>query len=288
MTQEEFIERVLEIGYDVHFNDGVCWIQSAPFFYNPVVPYQVIEPGKAKPKMHKALLGYSHHVSDDRYANKYESILLLSEDRLRNFGMHSLSSSKRAQVRKGLRLTEIRKIEDIEVVIKDMKEIEISKAIRIGTSIPPEYYINQYNEWRDWTIKQFNGDRGKKDYWGSFYNGTLIAYMKVFQIVGTMIINYAASHTDHLDKCPNDALTFSIIDHCKKLPDCQKVSYGGWDKKRPALNKFKENYGFERVDLPVYEKYNFHVIPVVKKLLENKKLRKIKESFMSFNDRRNR
>lgn len=282
MTSEEFIERVLAIGYDVHLSDGVWWIKSDPFFYKPVIPLQVLEYGKAKPKMHKALLGYSYLVSDKLYANKYQSIALLSEERLKNYGMQSLSSSKRAQVRKGLRLTEIRKIETIETVIDQMREIEISKAIRTGIGKPPEYYTKQYKEWRTWTIKQFTGDKGKKEYWGSFLNGSLIAFMKIFQINDTMIINYAASHTDHLDKCPNDALTCSIIDYCKELHECKKVSYGGWSIDRPSLNAFKQQFGFEKVDLPVYAKYNFDIVPVAKKILEIKQLRKVNELLRAY------
>jgi hypothetical protein len=282
MTSEEFIERVLTIGYDVHFNDGVWWIKSQPFFYQPAIPLQVLGPGEARPKMKKALLGYSHHVKNKQYANKYESILLLSEERLREFGMKSLSSSKRAQVKKGLRLTEIRRIEMIEPLLEDMREIEISKAIRIGEVKPPEYYMNHYKEWKEWTIKQFNGDRGKKDYWGSFYNGLLIAYMKVYQIDETAIISYAASHTDHLDKCPNDALTFSILNQIKELETCKRVSYGAWDPNRNSLNEFKQKYGFLRVDLPVYVKYNFHVIPIMKKVLAIKQLRKVNKLIMSY------
>lgn len=285
MTSEEMIERVIEIGYDVHFNDGVCWIKSAPFYCNPVIPFQVIEPGKAKPKMHKALLAYSHQVSDTKYANKYESILLLREEKLSNFGIQSLSSAKRAQVRKGLKLTNIRKIEEIESVLNDMKEIEISKATRIKEIKPPEYYIKHYDQWRAWTIKQFNIDKGKKEYWGAFYNETLIAFMKIYQINDTVIISYAASHSDHLDKCPNDALTFSIIDYCKGLDNCNNISYGLWEENRQSLNDFKQKYGFERVDLPVFVKYNFHILPLVKKILEIKRLRRINELFFSFLDR---
>lgn len=284
MTKEEFIERVLEIGYDVHFNDGVYWIESEPFCYRPVIPYQVIEPGKAKPKRHKALLGYSHHVSDKKYANKYIPIMLMNEERLSNFGIHILSSSVRARVRKGLKLTEVRKIEEIEPVLDDMKAIEISKASKIRQATSPEYYVKHDKKWRAWTIKQFNGDRGKKDYWGSFYKGSLIAFMKIEQIDDTVTINNVASLSDHLDKCPNDAALFSVLEYYKNLSECKKVIHGGWDKNRPTLNKFKEKYGFEREDLPVYAKYNFKIIPAVKRILEIKQLVKLKDLSMSYLD----
>jgi hypothetical protein len=242
---------------------------------------QVIERSSAKPKMYKALLGYRHYVSNKQQANQYEAVSLMGEERLNNFGMESLSSSIKARIRKGLRLTEIRKIENIETVIDGIKEIEISKAIRIGHE-NPEYYVRNYESWKAWIIKQFYEDKGRKEYWGSFYNDTLIAIMKFYQIDDTVIINYSSSHTDYMDKCPNDALMFSILDYCKQLKDCKKVSYGLWSTDRESLNRFKLKFGFERVDLPVYAKYNFHIIPVAKKILEIKQLRKVNELIRSY------
>lgn len=284
MTSEEFIKRVLEIGYDVHFNDGVCWMEIKPFFYGPANPYQVIEPGKAKPRLYKALLGYRHYVSDERFANRHEALMILNDERLSKFGIESLTSSKRAQVRKGLKLTKIRKIEMIEPVIEDLREIETSKARRIKEVKRPEYYLEHYEKWRAWTIKQFEVDKGRKEYWGSFYFNTLIAIMKINMIDDTMIINYVASHSEHNDKCPTDALLFSVLEYSKNLAGCKKVSYGGWDKRRPTLNKYKENYGFERFDVPVYAKFNLHIIPVVEKILEVKQLSKFRTLLMSHLD----
>lgn len=256
MTREEYIERVLAIGYDVHFNKGVWWLKTAPFFYEPVIPYQILEHGKSNPKKHKALLGYRHLVSNEKDANKFRSILLLQEKRLRNFGMQSLSSSKRAQVRKGLRLNEIRKIESIEEVINDMKKVCVSQAIRTKHGNPAEYYINDFEKWKGSLIKQFNVYKGEKESWGAFHNGSLIAFVNIFQVDDTMTISNVSSHTGYLDNCPNDALLFSILENCKDRQDCKKVSYGDWSTDRPTLNDFKQKYGFEKVNLPMYAKYN--------------------------------
>jgi hypothetical protein len=268
MTSEEYIERVLAIGYDVHLNDGVWWIKTFPFFYEPAIPYQALNRGESKPKIHKALFGYRYIVSNEKEANKYRSILLLNEERLRNFGMQSLSSSKRAQVRKGLRLTEIRKIETIEAVLDDMKDICISQAMRTGHGEPPKYYIRHYEEWRASLIKQFNIYKTEKESWGAFYRGSLIAFINIFQVDGTMMISNVSSHTDHLDKCPNDALLFTILDDCRNRQDCKKVSYGDWSLDRPSLNEFKQKYGFERVDLPMYAEYN-PIVVFLKKLISS-------------------
>lgn len=271
MTYDEFIERVLAIGYDVHLNEGVWWIKTAPFFYEPVVPYQVLEYASSKPKFHKALLGYSYLVSNEHYANRYRSIMLMNEERLKCFGMNSLPSKRRNKVKKGLKLTENRKIDSVEDVIDDMKEILISKAKRTHHEVSPDYYVKHYQEWRDSVIKQFNIDKGKKEYWGSFYNGSLIAFFTMIQINDTMIINTGSSHTDHLDKCPNDALRFVFLEYCRDLKDCKKVISGLWSDNKPSLNEFKESYGFDKVDLPVYTEYRFPFIKVLAMKLKRNK-----------------
>lgn len=254
MTGKEYVEQQIAVGYDIHFNDGVWWIKVAPFFCMPVNPLQVIDCCEAKPKMHKSFLGYSYIVSDKQFANKYSSKLILNHEGLKNFTMESLTRERRKKVRKGLKLTEIKKIETIETVIDDMKEIWISTHLRTGYGKPREYYAKHYKKWRASIIKQFNVT--KKERWGAFYNGSLIAFMNIIQIDDTIIIDNSASHTDHLDKCPNDALYFSILDHCKNLQDCEKVISGEWSNDAPSLNAFKQSYGFEKVDLPLYAKYN--------------------------------
>lgn len=256
MTSKEYVEQVIDIGhkhYDIHFNDGVWWLKVAPFLYRPVDQMHLIEPGSARPKKHKALLGYSHLTSDKQYANKYWSMLFVSEERLNNFDMQSLSSSVRARVRKGLRLTEVKKIEDIEQTIDNMRDVCVSKASRTGHGKPPEYFNE---EWKNAKFKEFEIDKNTKERWGAFYEGSLIAFMNIFLVDGIMFISFAASHTDHLNKCPNDALLFTILEHCKKLADCKKVQFGDWSNNE-SLNRFKQKYGFEREDLPVYSKSTF-------------------------------
>ncbi|RJO60861.1 hypothetical protein C4544_04265 [candidate division WS5 bacterium] len=279
MTSEEYIERVLAIGYDVHCNDQIWWIERSPFFYEPVVPLQVLKRGAAKPKTYKSLLGYSHLVSSEKDSNACTSVMLLREEQLKNYSMQSLSSKRRNKVRKGLRLTKNIKIESIENVLDDMKQIAISKAIRTGRGKSPEYYVTHYEEWKADIIKQFNIDKGKKEYWGSFYNGNLIAFMTVVPINGTMMINQGSSHTDHLDKCPNDALRYTFLEYCKTVKECQQVISGLWSDNKPTLNEFKESYGFEKVDLPLYIRDNF---PMLRKLLMMKQLRLIKNIVMSY------
>ncbi len=262
MTHEEYINEQVNIGYNIHQHDGVWWLKVSPFFCKPVNPLQVIEPGKAKPYFLKSFLGYSHLVSDNVPSNKNWSVLMLNKDKLEDFSIKSLSSSKRAQVRKGLRLTEVKIIEDIESVMDDMKGICISMSMRTGYGKPANYFADHYEEWKASLIKQCT--ISSKERWGSFYNGSLIAFMNIEQIDHTVIVTNAQSHTEHLDKCPNDALIFSIMEHCKTLGNCQNIIFGDWSDV-PSLNTFKQKYGYYKYDFPVYVKYNF-LVPITKKI----------------------
>lgn len=270
MTSKEFIDRVLDIGYDVHFNDDVWWIKIAPYYYEPVIPYQVIERGAARPNLFKALLGYSHIVPNWSQANKTKAVMLLNEEKLRSFGMSSLPSKRRNKVKKGLRLTESKKIDDIEAIIDDIKEILVSKAERTKFGDPADYYTKNYDDWKATLIKQFNIDKGQKEYWGSFYKGKLIAFFTMIQIDDLMIITNGSSHSAYLNKCPNDALRFDFLEYCRKLKDCRKIISGLWSETKPSLNEFKESFGFERVELPVYARYNLNLVPIAKKFISLK------------------
>jgi hypothetical protein len=212
----------------------------------------------ARPKILKSFLGYSHLIDDANLANKHWPIMLLNSQKLEEFSISLLSASKRANVRKGLRRNEIRRIDVIDPVIDQMQDICISAVRRTGHGKPPEYYTKDYRKWRNFMTKEFAMQ--KREWWGAFHNGVLTAYYYAYQINETMFISAAKSHSDHMEDCPNDALFFTFLEYCRDLFDCKQVIFGDWSGDAPSLNKFKERYGFQKIDLPVYARYN----PVVR------------------------
>lgn len=252
MTYMEFIEQQIFAGYRVHFNNGTWWQEIIPFFCRPVVPLHEINPGKSKPKYYKSFLGYKHLVSDDQSANKYWPVMLLSKNKLKDYTIYTVSPSKRAQVRKGLKNVEIKRIQDIEPVIEDVKNICISTRQRTNHGKPEKYYLTR--EWRSWITKEFA--LSKREWWGAYYKGKLIAYIYCVQIEETMFIYAAKSHTDFLGKCPNDALIFTFINYCKDLPNCNQIIFGDGGPVAQSVSAFKEKLGFEEINLPVYAHYN--------------------------------
>lgn len=258
MTSEEYAKQQISMGMDVHCNDGVWWLKVRPFFFQPANPWQVIEPDKAKPKFIKSFLGYSHLVSEVKYANKSRPKLVLGREKLENFGIQSLSSKRRSTVRKGLKLNQVKKIDCIDTYINDIQSISISTAARTKHGKPAHYYTKEYEKWKQFIVKLSKLTTG--EWWGAFFDNKLIAYVYTFHVDDVVTISAAKSHSDYLDKCPNDALIFTIVDYCKNLPNCRKIDYGDWSTNNPNLNDFKQRFGFEKVDLPIYLNLN----PMVK------------------------
>ncbi|MDQ7786442.1 MAG: hypothetical protein RDU01_02435 [Thermodesulfovibrionales bacterium] len=252
MTSKEFIEQQIAAGYKVHYHDGLWWEQFRPFFYKPVIPFHELIPGKVVPKFTKSFLGYKHLVSDRQLANQYWPILLLDNNKLQEYSIYSVHTPKRSQVRKGLKLTEIKRIEHIETAIEDIKNICISTRMRTKHGKPEKYYLTE--EWKRWITKEFN--LAKREWWGAYDGKKLIAYIYSVLIDETMFLRAAKSHTDTLEKCPNDALIFSFLIYCKNLPDCKQVSFGDAGSSNTSLYKYKLRLGFEEIHLPVYAKYH--------------------------------
>ena len=254
MKEAILARHMREAGYDIHFNAGIWWRRVLPCFYKPVFPLRAFAPSASRPLWRKALAGFSHATPEREGAKASWPIMILEKDRLRIFGMKSLNSSKRAQVRKGLRLSTIKKIDDIRDVVEEMKEISISQARRTGHGKPPDYYEERDKEWRAEIFRQF--DVPGSEVWGAFGDGRMIAYYYSSLIENTMFIRAAKSLTEYLHLCPNDALAFSFIERCQRSPDCEQVVYGDWSPGVPSLNKFKESYGYRKKEIPIYTWWN--------------------------------
>ncbi|MBI5739846.1 MAG: hypothetical protein HZA16_03910 [Nitrospirae bacterium] len=248
-------------------HDNIWWQENFPLFYKPVNFFESFNPGAARPIRIKSLFGYSHFVSDQKYANDVRPMMILNEEALNKFSLPGLSKNKRTRIRKGLALNEVRRIDDIERVIKDIQKICISMSSRSHNGRPPEYYSEKYGEWKSFMIKEFS--LPNREWWGVFHNGSLIAYRYAVLIDDTMHFRATKSRTDFLDKCPNDALMYAVLNYCKDNSECRQVSAGPWNASKYSINKFKEQFGFERVDFPAYAKYSPFII-FVKRLLSLK------------------
>jgi hypothetical protein len=237
-------------GYSVHLRADVWWQKVAPFYCKPVDPLRVLLPRASVPDLRHSLIGYSHLVPDQHHSTRTWSIMLLPPERLRNFSIELLKTGRRTSVRKALKQVEIRRIDAIAPVLDRMNEISISTAQRTGHGLPPEYYTKSRREWAGFMLREYSiPDR---EWWGVYVDNELVGYFYAYLIGSTMYISATKSHSDYMKLRPNDAWVFSFVEYCRNLPGCDQVVYGDWSPDAPTLNEFKEQFGFEKRDLPVY------------------------------------
>lgn len=255
MEADKYIQQELSAGQRVHHHEGVWWIQTAPFFCRPVLPFIAVPREASRPLYRKSFLGYSHILPRSEDGNRLWSTLEIGEQKLQNYNVKHLSSSRERAIRQGLRQdVEVRRIEALDDLWFDLREICRTTALRTGYGHPARYYEDHEKEWRRGMLNWFV--LRDREWWGAFRESRLIAYMYFYLIEDTLVLNTIKSHTEYLDKRPNDVLLSAVVQYARNLPACRRVCAGRWHPTVSSLNRWKESHGFERVDYPCYA--HFH------------------------------
>ncbi|HTW93013.1 MAG TPA: hypothetical protein VMH22_15085 [bacterium] len=267
ITEEEFALQQRELGRSVHQHDGVWWDMVKPFYCKPVFDFRQIEPGRARPAVIRSWISYSHAVPEPEMASRSIDMMVLSGERLRNFGIKSLKDAKRARVRKGLSLVEIRRLNDLESLMDQVRDVNISQADRQwpsgGTGLPSSYYSRHYDVWRRQQLVEFSSPG--REWWGGFREGQLICYMTLVHIEQVAIIRNVKSRTDALSLCPNDAMYFTVLGTIRDRQDCEMLVNGS--SFTPSLDAFKERFGFQKTPLHIYTQH-YRVYTRARRLFE--------------------
>lgn len=252
LTEAGLAEELRKLGRKVHEHNGVWWEMTSPFYTKPVSEFRPFLPGKARPDLLKSFLGYSHQVPERKYANRTLEFMILEGEDLRQFSMARLRSEKRNQVRKGLKLCEIRPIDDIDSWLEDIRQINISQARRMMDDdtfgLPYTHYIDHEQEWKA-DMRRHKSMLGH-EWVGAFYQGSLAAYMITCQVENIRFIQVMKSHTDHLKLCATDAIYFTVLEKAGQTLDCDRIVNGG--PGREGLNRFKEQFLFRRTEAFYY------------------------------------
>lgn len=179
--------------------------------------------------------------------------MMFLED-LHCYDLESLGSKKRNQVRKGLSRVEVRPVEEHDAgwFIEEGLEVNLSALARQGWSGDRSHYTDR-RRWEG-SVASVLGRPGYFTY-GAFKGRRLVAYLRAMAVVDSVYITSAMSHTDHLQEAPNDALIYSFCSWCRTLPGVRRVIFGLFAAK-PSLNRYKEQLGFRRRDLPTYRWIN--------------------------------
>lgn len=250
MTVDQFISQKRQLGLPIHQWRGVWWERHRPFYYKPAFVRTVLSKGKSAPMPLRALVGYSHMVSDTCTANGYWQFMERRWKVGDVFSLESISSKKRNQVRKGLRLCEVRPLETLDPLWPDLQRINISHRRRTCVGKPARYYTAEYDKWRDYLSRLHA--LPSRQWLGAYVDGKLAAYYYGYAVEGVYIIDSAKTDSDYLWANPNDALLFSLLEHAHNAEGCHLVVYGGHSPGDESLTAFKAKYGFEVATYPVY------------------------------------
>lgn len=252
MRADQFLDQLRRLGAQLHEHDGVWWRRRAPFYWWPAIEFQEIEPGSAMPAAGRALAGYGHVVPDSAPANSARYYMVLEAPEAGTFGLETLSSKKRNQVRKGLRTCAVRRLSALEELIPDLQRINISTRRRTGSGLPEEYYVRRYGEWRRRMLAIFA--LPERDWWGAFVGERLVGYFHSYAIDNVLIIDAAKCETESLKHNPSDALLFTLLEDAFNVKGCRRVIYGGWVPTDEKLTAFKEKHGFRRTEFRAFRK----------------------------------
>lgn len=261
------------MGSKLHQNDGVWWLQVTPFICRPAIRHERIHTGHARPCLRQSLLGYSHLTTNACTSNSTRAIVGMARTSTKPFTLDELSSRRRSTIRRGMKVTDIKCIADLNPYKDDIQSILISNRDRTLVGLPSSYYMQHFNDW--WRKALILFSMKDRLWWGAFVDERLIAYFHTTCIEDRLLIGAAKSHSDYLNRNPNDVLLYNVMDYAFNKMQCNFIDYGGWSPSDDKLMYFKQSYGFKKIDLPQYVHIRCYAKPA---LLARSLIRKRRES----------
>ena len=246
MTKEEYIEAKKRAGHRLHLNDGVWWETDRAGYCKTAIRYEAHNALEVKPKFAESYKGYNHRVYDERQAKSKWTPLIMNEEKLQNWSLTSLESgNRRRRIKKGLKNNVVKLVEDINPLKEEFVRVLKSTAIRNGHGNPPEFYDMNKSEW--WKV--IDTVAHYSEFWCAFQDDKLAAYISLQVMGDRVIVDGVKSDTDMLPGCPMDAIIYNFLMDLQGRGGIKEIWYGG-KSDRPTLDKFKESFGFEIVEVP--------------------------------------
>lgn len=156
----------------------------------------------------------------------------------------SLRHETQVKIRKARkRGVETRVVSFDDEMVKAIKNIYDESPIRQGKPFA------HYKESLEVLKKEHATFLDRSQFIGAFYEGEMIGFAKIVHQEGFSSFMQILAMVGHRDKAPTNALLDKAVELCAKqgIPYLQ---YGAWSQR--GLGEFKENHGFEPVEVPRY------------------------------------
>jgi hypothetical protein len=143
MTIDNYAEMLRRTGTDTIKIQNIWWRKVRPFFYRPLLPYQIYDPLQLKVNLNK-MTSFQHVVSIENQHNSYMNFLIF--DRLKNYNSSILKKDDRKKIKRALKnnLT-------VHQITSREKEEFIKKAFTVYLSF---YGRTKYSYRKDRTNKE--------------------------------------------------------------------------------------------------------------------------------------
>jgi hypothetical protein len=132
MTKDEFATSQQEEGLNAVKKDGIWWLETRPFFFRPLFPFEQITPWSKRYPLKSLAGGFLHLVPPGKSGNSNLNLFVYED--LKNYSLDILSSKRKGITKQGMRNFTARAIPDAKEFIATAYDVYISFHNRTGYS----------------------------------------------------------------------------------------------------------------------------------------------------------
>ncbi len=130
MTVAEFAAYERAMGARVLESGGVWWRQVRPFFYRPLIPFQVLNPEQVRQSQASRWGGFQHVVGESARANSRMTFLLFR--RANEYRLESLEKKRRWEVRTALKNFQVQRMLEPQLLAREGHVVYLEFRQRTG------------------------------------------------------------------------------------------------------------------------------------------------------------
>ncbi|MEE8312549.1 MAG: GNAT family N-acetyltransferase [Candidatus Binatia bacterium] len=235
-------------GFRVHRSDSAAWYEAGPRFLLGVPTHHplALQEREAREVLRSTgALGLRYITSEETRGRTSWQMSMSGSD----YSLENLSGNTRSKVRRGLKNTEIRRIDGSELA-RAGEQAFIDTVERQGRA--DRYGVDRWHQ----LLAAADADPAV-ELWASWHGEVLAAYLLVMVFDGSCEFYEARSRSDTLRYYPNNALIHTVAEEMLVSRGIPRITFGIEGlQELDSLDSFKLKMGFEKT--PVRQHVVFH------------------------------